>query len=218
MSAAAKRGLRVLVSGAADGVGLACAYVFADRGAELILCDSDGGGLTRASDRAGGFSRYCDVIAETSVTVFAAEVAARFGTIDVLINAAGKGYVRTLGMMQMSRALLPLMRGGEGRRLIVNIAPAGGLSLGGGIFPYASSRAGFQGLSDALADQTRGSMIEVVGVTPELRQEPGASTEAALYRVERVDGPATADRVLGLVAAAWPDWRQRDARRSRRRA
>jgi len=214
--ASAKRGLRVLISGAADGVGLACAYVFAERGAELILCDSDGTGLTRASDRAGAFSRYCDVISETSITVFAAEVAARFDGIDVLINAAGKGYVRTLGMMQMSRALLPLLRRGEERRLIVNIAPAGGLSLSSSMFPYASSRAGFQGLSDALADQTRGSMIEVVGVTPELRHEPEASADAALYRVERVDGPATADRVLGLVTSARPDWRQRDARRNRR--
>jgi NAD(P)-dependent dehydrogenase (short-subunit alcohol dehydrogenase family) len=211
----AKRGFRVLVSGAADGVGLACAYVFADRGAELILCDSDGTGLTRASDQVGGFSRYCDVISETSVTVFGAEVAARFDSIDVLINAAGKGYVRTLGMMQMSRTLLPLLRRGEGRRLIINVAPAGGLALASNIFPYASSRAGFQGLSDALADQTRGSMIDVVGLTPDLRREAEDGVEA-LYRVERVDAAATALRILDLVASARPDWHQRDARRSRR--
>jgi len=69
-------GLRVLITGAADGVGLACAYAFAERGAELILTDSDGAGLTRATDAVGGFSRFCDVVSEASVAVFAAEVAA----------------------------------------------------------------------------------------------------------------------------------------------
>lgn len=212
---AANRSLRVLVSGAAGGVGLACAYVFADRDADLILCDSDGTGLTRTSDAAGGFSRFCDVISEASVAVFAAEIDARFDSVDVLINAAGEGYVRTLGMMQMTRALLPVLRRGSGRRLIVNVAPAGGMSTTG-MFPYASSREGFQGLSDALADQTRGSMIDVVSITPDLRLEPGANAETPFYRIERIDGPATAARILELVASARPEWRQRDARRSRR--
>ena len=211
---AANRNLRVLVSGAGSGVGLACAYVFANRGAELILCDSDGTALTRASDATGGFSRFCDVVSESSVAVFAAEIAAKFDTFDVLINAAGKSYVRTLGMMQMSRTMLPSLRRGSGRRLIINVAPAGGIKLSS-MFPYASSREGFQGLSDALADQTRGSMIDVVTITPDLRFDAG-SDDTPFYRVERVEEDSTAARILELVALARPEWRQRDARRSRR--
>ena len=211
---AANRNLRVLVSGAGSGVGLACAYVFANRGAELILCDSDGTALTRASDATGGFSRFCDVVSESSVAVFAAEIAAKFDTFDVLINAAGKSYVRTLGMMQMSRTMLPSLRRGSGRRLIINVAPAGGIKLSS-MFPYASSREGFQGLSDALADQTRGSLIDVVTITPDLRFD-AASGDTPFYRVERVDEDSTAARILELVASARPEWRQRDARRSRR--
>ena len=211
---AANRNLRVLISGAGSGVGLACAYVFANRGAELILCDSDGTALTRASDATGGFSRFCDVVSESSVAVFAAEITAKFDTFDVLINAAGKSYVRTLGMMQMSRNMLPSLRRGSGRRLIINVAPAGGLKLSS-MFPYASSREGFQGLSDALADQTRGSMIDVVTITPDLRFDAGGS-DTPFYRVERVDEDSTAGRILELVASARPEWRQRDARRSRR--
>jgi NAD(P)-dependent dehydrogenase (short-subunit alcohol dehydrogenase family) len=211
---AANRGLRVLITGAASGVGLAVAYIFAERGAELILCDSDGTALTQASDAAGGFSRFCDVVSEASVAVFAAEIDARFDSIDVLINAAGEGYVRTLGMTQMTRALLPILRRGKGRRLIVNVAPAGGMTAQG-MFPYASSREGFQGLSDALADQTRGSLIDVVSITPCLRLEP-AGAESPFYRIERVDEGRTAQRILELVASARPEWRQRDSRRSRR--
>ena len=211
---AANRGLRVLITGAASGVGLASAYTFSERGAELILCDSDGTALTQASDAAGGFSRFCDVVSEASVAVFAAEIDARFDSIDVLINAAGEGYVRTLGMTQMTRALLPILRRGNGRRLIVNVAPAGGMRAQG-MFPYASSREGFQGLSDALADQTRGSLIDVVSITPCLRLEP-AGAESPFYRIERLDEGRTAQRILELVASARPEWRQRDSRRSRR--
>ncbi len=213
--AAANRGLRVLISGAGNGVGLACAYVFAERGAELILCDSDGASLTRASEVAGAFSRFCDVISEASVSVFASEIDAKFDSIDVLINAAGDGYVRTLGMMQMSRALLPMLRRGHGRRLIVNVAPAGGMSRSG-MFPYGSSREGFQGLSDALADQTRGSMIDVVSIVPNLQFEPAPSAESPFYRIERIDETGTAQRIAELVASTRPEWRQRPVRRSRR--
>ena len=212
---AANRNLRVLISGAGSGVGLACAYVFANSGAELILCDSDGVALTRASDATGAFSRFCDVVSESSVAVFAAEVTAKFETFDILINAAGKSYVRTLGMMQMSRTLLPALRRGSGRRLIINVAPAGGLKLTS-MFPYASSREGFQGLSDALADQTKGSLIDVVTITPDLRLEPVSAADGPFYRVERVDEDATALRILELAASARPEWQQRDARRSRR--
>lgn len=215
--AAAGGGLRVLISGAADGVGLACACAFAERGAELILADSDGSGLTRATDAVGGFSRFCDVVSEASVAVFAAEIAAKFASIDVLINAAGRAYVRTLGMMLMSRALMPLLRAGSERRLIVNIAPAGGFVPAGSIFPYAGSREGFDGLSDALSEQTRGSQISVVSITPRLRRgpsEPGGATP--FYRFEHVDEDATAAEVFELVASSRPEWRQRAVRRDRR--
>ena len=209
-------GLRVLVSGAADGVGLACAYAFAERGAELILTDSDGAGLTRATDGAGGFSRFCDVVSEASVAVFAAEIAARYPSIDVLINAAGRAYVRTLGMMLMSRALMPLLRRGTGRRLIVNLAPAGGFVPGDRMFPYAGSREGFDALSDALVEQTRGSQIGVVSITPQLRRSEANDPVAPFYRLEQVDEPATAARVVDLVASSRPEWRQRALRRDRR--
>ena len=180
--------LRVLISGAADGIGLACAAALAERGAELILCDREGTALTRAADALGGFSRFCDVISVASVAVFATEIAAKFPNIDVLINAAGRAYVRTLGMMQMSRALLPLLRSGSGNRLIVNIAPGGGFAPADGIFPYAGSREGFEGLSEALAEQTKGSQISVVSVIPQVRR--GAelvSAASPFYRLERID-------------------------------
>lgn len=211
--------LRVLVSGAAGGVGLACAAAFAERGAELILCDNDGIGLTRARDTLGGFARFCDVISEASVAVFAAEIAEKFPSIDVLINAPGKRYVRSLGMMRMSRAMLPLLRKASGCRLIVNVIPAAGDASSEEIFAYASSVESFERLSDALADQTKGTSIKVVNVTPLLaRVSPsrGARPPGQVSKLEEVDDRATAQQILSVVASERPAWKARPFRQDRR--
>jgi 3-hydroxybutyrate dehydrogenase len=203
--------LRVLVCGGANGVGLACAEAFAALGAELILCDHDGNSLTHAALRLGAFSRYCDAIADNSVAVFAAEMTGKYPAIDVLINAAGQGYVRALAMTRMTRALLPLLRRATGRRLVVNIAAAGGFRPTDGIFPYASSMPAFERLSDALAAQVKGTGIGVVSVTPSIARPRSARVARAdhLYEFQRIDAADTARRIVDLVAAERPEWRFR---------
>lgn len=198
------RPLRVLIAGGGGGVGLECATVLAAHGVELILCDIDGTGLTRAADRLVAFTRYCDAIDENSVAIFAAEVAERFLSIDVLINAAGRGYVRSLGMMRMTRAFMPLLRGSAGRRLLINVAPAGGFVSSNGMFPHSSSRRSFHALSEAIKEQARGTSIHVVNITPKLLRGRDANEcgQDRLYRLERVDGQDAARRVVELIDAA----------------
>ena len=209
--------LRILISGAADGIGLACAAAFAGGGAELILCDHDGTGLTRASDGCGAFSRFCDVVSDTSVAVFAAEIAEKFQSIDVLINAAGKRYVRSLGMMRMSRAFLPLLRKAQGRRLIVNVLPSAGYAAAEEMFPYAGSRESFERLSDALVEQTRGSSIKVVNMTPLLARPPLTEvTPGRPYAIEEIDERASAQQIVSLVAKERPGGRSRPVSKDRR--
>lgn len=203
--------LRVLVTGGGGGPGLACAEALAASGAEIILTDCDGMALTRAADRLGAFSRYCDAIGGSSVDVFAAELASLFPSIEVLINAAGRGYVRTLAMTRMTQAILPLLRRATGCRLVVNISSAGEHLPADEIFPYASSLEAFDRLSQRLREQVRGMGIEVVNFAPKLI--PGHSANALwsdrLYELRQIDEKDMAERILDLVAAARPDWRQR---------
>jgi len=197
---------RVLVTGAASGVGLSCAEAFAARGADLILCDHDGTALTRVAERLNAYSRFCDTISDSSVAVFAAEIAGAFPAIDVLINAAGQGYVRSLAMARMTRAMMPSLRRASGQRLVVNLAHAGGFRVADEIFPYASSEFAFDRLSAALAEQARGTAIDVVSLKPSVIRSgrPGAS--AGLYELQRVDEAATAERVVEMVSARRPEW------------
>lgn len=200
---------RVLISGAASGAGLACAEAFAARGAELILCDWDGIALTQAARHLGAFSRFCDAGAERSVEIFIEEIGGLFGSIDVLINAAGRGYVRALTMMRMSRAALPLLRKGAGYRLIANMAPAGGFSATENIFPYAGSFASFARLSETLIDQCRGTEIDVACITPRIvRARQGSSQWSDHhYRLDRVDEQEAAERIVEMFAAERPLWK-----------
>lgn len=157
---------RVLITGACQGVGRECAETLAARGAELILADHDAAGLSELSQRLGATGRYCDVASEASVTIFAAEMLERIPELDMVINAAGGGYERTLGMYRVSRAFMPALRKGALHNILLNIPPAQE-DAKTAIFPYASSHQAFQRLCAALAAEARGSSVRVLIGHPE---------------------------------------------------
>ncbi len=89
------RGKKVLVTGAASGIGRATALAMAERGARLFLTDINSDGLEearRAIEERGGevcLARALDVSDYASVKALADEVHAEFGPLDILANVAG---------------------------------------------------------------------------------------------------------------------------------
>ncbi|WP_408915962.1 SDR family NAD(P)-dependent oxidoreductase [Aestuariivirga sp.] len=75
-------GRRVLVTGAANGIGRATAQAFAAEGARVI-------GLDLAAAKAPVEILRCDLTREADVAAAVAEAASRLGGIDVLVNNAG---------------------------------------------------------------------------------------------------------------------------------
>jgi NAD(P)-dependent dehydrogenase (short-subunit alcohol dehydrogenase family) len=94
-------GLSIVVTGAASGIGLACARVLAANGANVTLVDRDGARLTEAVaalsalQTAGGYgqvrSETADVTDRTSLERAFDAAAAAFGRIDVAFANAGIG-------------------------------------------------------------------------------------------------------------------------------
>lgn len=196
-----------MITGACRGVGHRCAEALGARGAELLLCDIDGVRLREAADTLGAAAQFvCDVAAEASVANFATDVLDRYASLDMVINAAGGGYARTLGMYRVSRALMPALRRGA-HKLLVNVPPSP-QDADTPTFPYASSRLAFHRLSSALALEARGTSIAVLIACPAKRRlmqvlpDPNAGTWAEacdLRRPSREDVLTLAWQVASLL-------------------
>jgi 3-oxoacyl-[acyl-carrier protein] reductase len=162
-----------LVTGAASGMGRATAHLFADEGARVAIVDVVGEGVAtvvKEIEEAGGeaVGWVCDVADPDAITALVAEVALRFGGLDILINNAGisrpgpvegedyeASWAATLDVnltahARLVRAALPhLERGSEGR--VVNIASTEGVGAQPFVSAYTASKHGVIGLTRALA-------------------------------------------------------------------
>ncbi len=167
------KGRAVLVTGAASGMGRATAHLFAIEGALVAITDIDEAGVARVVEEIaarGGTAHgwRLDVSDAAEIKRVVADVAARFGRLDILINNAGFGGVSPLdsddydriwdrtiaglltGQQRMVRAALAHLRKSDAAR-IVNIASTEGLGATPGDSPYAVAKTGIIGLTRALA-------------------------------------------------------------------
>src|ERR1700761_7271203 len=88
------KGLTVLVTGAASGMGRATARVFADEGAHIAvtdLNDEDAEEVAREIAASGGSAKAwrLDVADRAAITTVVDDVARQFGSLDVIVNNAG---------------------------------------------------------------------------------------------------------------------------------
>lgn len=167
------KGRAVLVTGAASGMGRATAHVFATEGALVAVTDINEAGVSRVVEEIaaeGGTAHgwVLDVMDAASIKRVVAEVAERFGRLDIVINNAGFGGFHPLdgdeydriwdrsiaglltAQQRIVRAALPYLRKSDAAR-IVNIASTEGLGATPGDSPYVVAKTGVIGLTRALA-------------------------------------------------------------------
>ena len=100
------------------------------------------------------------------------------------------------GVFLMSRALLPAMRGGTGRRRIVTIAEASAPTLGtAGLAPYCAAKWGALGFTKALAEELRGSGMQAMAVLP-------GSVDTPMLKVGGFAPQMSPEDIAGLVTYA----------------
>jgi len=83
------QGRRILITGAASGIGRRTAELFAAESAALTLLDRNAEGLNEVARECGGLPVEADVTQEASVARAVEQGAAAMGGIDGIVNAAG---------------------------------------------------------------------------------------------------------------------------------
>lgn len=154
-----------LVTGAASGIGHACALRLAAAGAKVRAVDRDAAGLDALADAAHGLPGTVEPHVLDLTDLDAAELAAA-GT-DVLVNNAGLQLVRPIEeyppdvfhtvLTVMLEAPFRLMRGalphmyGQGWGRIVNVSSVHGLRASAFKAAYVAAKHGLEGLSKTAA-------------------------------------------------------------------
>ena len=129
-----------LVTGAGSGIGRATAELLARRGARVLALDVDGDAARHSAEVCGGQAYQADVADGDALDEVAADVEARHGPLDLLVNNAGVGLsgrfldttmddwdwilgVNLLGTVHGCRAFGPAMVA-RGRGHVVNVSSA----------------------------------------------------------------------------------------------
>jgi NAD(P)-dependent dehydrogenase (short-subunit alcohol dehydrogenase family) len=168
-----------LVTGASSGIGKAAALALAQAGFEVIGTSRN---ASRVADRDGVTFLDLDVASDESVTAAVQRVIERYGRLDVMVNNAGIGSsgaveetslaqdqsvfdVNVLGVIRMTKAVLPHMRA-QGRGRIINVSSILGFIPQPFMAVYAASKHAVEGYSESLDHEVREHGVRALLVEP----------------------------------------------------
>lgn len=210
------RGHTALITGAGQGIGRACAEVFASQGANIVLFDRNAETLDEVKKNITktGSQVTSHILDLTDFDLLRSEVkkASSLGLIDILVNNAGfdrpgttaridrEEFEAVIGIhltvqLLLIKALLPQMRSSRWGR-IINVSSIYGLIGGKGEVAYSTAKAGVIGLTKSVAKECGQDGVTVNAVLPGLTRTPTIEE----FMADRFKEVIIADTPLGRIA------------------
>jgi NAD(P)-dependent dehydrogenase (short-subunit alcohol dehydrogenase family) len=184
-------GLRVLISGAASGIGAAIAQAFLEVDAHVYICDVDAAAVDKArADQPRLHAGVADVADRAQVDRVIDEARAQLGGLDVLVNNAGiagpTGAVEDLDAEQWDRTIstnlnsqyyflrkaVPLLKETSRDPCIVAMSSVAGRLGYPFRTPYAATKWAIVGLVKSLAIELGPSNVRVNAILPGVVEGP----------------------------------------------
>ena len=209
-------GKRVLVTGAARGIGAAVAEKLAAQGARLALVGLEPDTLAEVASRCGPdtFVGECDVSKYEQVQGAVDAAAEALGGLDVVVANAGIATagplrlqdlrswervieINLLGVMYTDRAALPHLE--RSRGYVLNISSSAAAFRAPGLSAYCAAKAGVEALSDCLRIELRPRGVGV-GVAYFLFLDTDMVRDAE----REMPGSDRRDRLPGPLARTYP--------------
>jgi len=181
-------GKTVLITGAAVGIGRACALQFARGGANVVLIDLNGETLHKTEEETKEITKNvlaytCDVTDHAAVLGVVEAATRQFGSIDILVNNAAlwrdrasfcdadmalwKKYmdVNVMGTVYCTQAVInQMIQKGYGR--IINVASVAGVYGNVKMAHYSATKGAVISFTKALAKEVAAKGITVNAVSP----------------------------------------------------
>ncbi|WP_347554196.1 SDR family oxidoreductase [Robbsia sp. KACC 23696] len=178
-------GLRVLISGAASGIGAAIADAFLEVEAQVYICDVDAAAVEAARDRKPTlYAGVADVGSREAVDKVIDDACAKLGGIDLLINNAGiagpTGEVEKIAPDAWERTIstnlnsqyyflhkaVPVLKASSQQAGIIAMSSVAGRLGYAFRTPYAASKWAIVGMVKSLAIELGPSNIRVNAILP----------------------------------------------------
>ena len=173
-----------LITGASSGLGRAIAEAALERGYNVVATARSKTALADLAGSGSGrlFTARLDVTDKQTIRSAVSEAEQQFGGIDVLVNAAGYGYLAAIeegeddgiraqfetnvfGLLDVTKAVLPTMRARR-RGMIINLSSLGGLVAFGATGYYHATKFAVEALSESLSHEVAPLGIKVMIVEP----------------------------------------------------
>lgn len=181
----------IVVTGGASGIGRSCATALSELGARVVIVDRDGAAAEMVAQGIKGLWRQIDIADDKAVEAGFAEIAARSGGLDGLVNSAGvlqriappeqlrlRDWDLSLNINLRGTYLCCIAAGKQmldrGSGAIVNIASVAGMRSGP-LYGYAPAKAGVIHLTECLAAAWGSRGIRINSVSPGFTETPALS-------------------------------------------